>query len=108
MPGRSQRHMIEHSDIFSADASGRFRPRRVSDIPNQTTNTTATLATATRFSGYPGLIYSATGLPTGKTINASTGLISGTSSTGSFLNCRVTVRNSYGQVASNIFTWTVA
>lgn len=106
MSGRSQRHMREFTGHYTADAAGNKRPRIVTAITNQATNTTATLGTSTNFSAYPAVTYSATGLPTTKTIHATTGLISGTSSTGSFTNCQVTARNAYGQV-TQFFTWTV-
>jgi subtilase family serine protease len=54
------------------------------------------------------LTYSATGLPTGLSINASTGLISGTpTATGTF-NVTVTVKDSTGATGSTSFTWTVS
>jgi Putative Ig domain len=53
------------------------------------------------------LTYSATGLPTGLSINSSTGLISGTpTATGSF-NVTVTAKDSTGATGSASFTWTI-
>ena len=53
------------------------------------------------------LTYAATGLPTGLSINASTGLISGTpTATGTF-NANVTATDGTGASGSTAFTWTV-
>ncbi|MCB5177886.1 M4 family metallopeptidase [Streptomyces antimicrobicus] len=53
------------------------------------------------------LSYSATGLPTGLSINSSTGLISGTASTAGTYNVTVTVRDAANQTGTASFTWTV-
>jgi subtilase family serine protease len=53
------------------------------------------------------LTYSATGLPTGLSINSSTGLISGTASTAGTYNVTVTAQDSTGASGSASFTWTV-
>ncbi len=54
------------------------------------------------------LTYSATGLPTGLSINSSTGLISGTpSATGTF-NVTVTAKDSTNATGSASFTWTIS
>jgi hypothetical protein len=105
---RSQRHMIEHRDIYPTDSAGNRRPRLLTSITNRNTNTTATIDVSSNFQAYPGVTYSASGLPTGKTISATTGVISGTSSTGVFASCRVTARNNHGSQVSNTFSWTVA
>jgi hypothetical protein len=106
MPTRSQRHMREFAH-YAADSTGQAVPKLRTNIANQSTNTTATLNVFNNFSGYPKQ-FSATGLPTGKTINATTGVISGTSSTGTFAACVVTVVNGFGRATSNTFSWTVA
>ncbi|MEV7420233.1 M4 family metallopeptidase [Streptomyces sp. NPDC089919] len=53
------------------------------------------------------LTYSATGLPTGLSINSSTGLISGTASTAGTYNPVVTVKDSANQTGTASFQWTV-
>ncbi|RSS84244.1 M4 family metallopeptidase [Streptomyces sp. WAC06614] len=53
------------------------------------------------------LTYSATGLPTGLSINSSTGLITGTANTAGTYNVTVTVRDSANQTGTASFTWTV-
>ncbi|MBO0839949.1 MAG: putative Ig domain-containing protein [Sciscionella sp.] len=53
------------------------------------------------------LTYSASGLPTGLSINSSTGLISGTPSANGTFNVTVTVKDSTGASGSTSFTWTI-
>ncbi|GAB2731017.1 putative Ig domain-containing protein [Kitasatospora kifunensis] len=53
------------------------------------------------------LSYAATGLPTGLSINSSTGLISGTASTAGSYSVTVTVTDSTGASGSTTFGWTV-
>ncbi|MFC9925896.1 putative Ig domain-containing protein [Streptomyces sp. NPDC127190] len=53
------------------------------------------------------LTYSATGLPTGLSINSSSGLISGTASTAGTYQVTVTAKDSTGATGSTSFTWTV-
>ncbi|MEV4439078.1 M4 family metallopeptidase [Streptomyces sp. NPDC049577] len=53
------------------------------------------------------LTYSATGLPAGLSINASTGLISGTPTTTGTSNVTVTVKDGAGKTGSASFKWTV-
>lgn len=106
MAGRSQAHMREYIH-YNGDAFGNEKPRLVSNITNKTTGVSVNTATATSFDGYP-RTYSATGLPTGTSINASTGVITGTATVGTYNSCVVTVVNAYGRVSSNTFTWTVS
>src|SRR5262249_47491931 len=54
------------------------------------------------------LTYSASGLPPGLSINASTGLISGTLTTAGTYSVTATVNDGHGGTASQSFTWTVA
>ncbi|MFE0387752.1 putative Ig domain-containing protein [Streptomyces bungoensis] len=53
------------------------------------------------------LTYSASGLPTGLSINSSSGLISGTASTAGTYQVTVTAKDSTGASGSTSFTWTV-
>ncbi|MER6204435.1 putative Ig domain-containing protein [Streptomyces sp. NPDC001642] len=54
------------------------------------------------------LTYSASGLPTGLSINSSTGLISGTASTAGTYAVTVTATDSTGASGSASFTWTIS
>ncbi|MEU6389322.1 M4 family metallopeptidase [Streptomyces sp. NPDC046939] len=54
------------------------------------------------------LTYSATGLPAGLSINASTGVISGTPSTAGTYSTTVTVKDSGGATGTATFSWTVS
>ena len=54
------------------------------------------------------LTYSATGLPDGLSINASTGLISGTPTTAQTASVTVTVHDTTGAHGSASFTWTIS
>ncbi|WP_323182114.1 putative Ig domain-containing protein [Kitasatospora purpeofusca] len=52
--------------------------------------------------------YSATGLPAGLSINASTGVISGTASTAGTYNVTVTAKDAANKTGSTSFTWVVS
>ncbi|MFR0358150.1 putative Ig domain-containing protein [Streptomyces sediminimaris] len=54
------------------------------------------------------LTYSASGLPTGLSINSSTGVISGTASTAGTYQVTVTAKDSTGASGSASFSWTVS
>jgi serine protease len=54
------------------------------------------------------LTYSATGLPTGLSINSSSGLISGTPSAAGTFSVTVTARDTTGASGSASFTWTIS
>jgi subtilase family serine protease len=75
---------------------------------------TGTVGTATSLqisatdSGGAALTYSASGLPTGLSINASSGLISGTPSAAGTFTVTVTASDSTGASGSTSFTWTIA
>ena len=54
------------------------------------------------------LTWSATGLPAGLTINASTGLVSGTPTAAATSNVTVTAKDTTGATGSTSFTWTIS
>ncbi|NUR04882.1 MAG: hypothetical protein HOY79_52810 [Streptomyces sp.] len=72
-----------------------------------TTGSSVSLQIKATDSGGAALTYSASGLPTGLSINSSTGLISGTASTAGTYQVTVTAKDSTGASGSTSFTWTV-
>ncbi|MFE2560053.1 M4 family metallopeptidase [Streptomyces sp. NPDC059352] len=76
--------------------------------PRTTLVNAATSLQIQAFSTNPGpLTYTATGLPAGLTINASTGLISGTPTTLGTSNVTVTAKDSTNATGTTSFTWNV-
>jgi subtilase family serine protease len=79
--------------------------------PGSQTGTVGTAAslqiTATDSASGQTLTYSATGLPTGLSINSSTGLISGTPTTSGSYSVTVTAKDTTGASGSASFTWTI-
>ncbi len=80
--------------------------------PGNLTSTVGTAASvqvhATDSASGQTLTYSATGLPAGLSINASSGLISGTPTTAGSSTTVVTVRDGTGATGTTSFTWTVS
>ncbi|MEU6284235.1 putative Ig domain-containing protein, partial [Streptomyces sp. NPDC047028] len=81
----------------------------VTNPGNQSTTTGDSVSLQIHASDSAGaaLTYSATGLPTGLSINGSTGLISGTASTAGTYQVTVTAKDSTGATGATSFTWTV-
>ncbi|MCH0561527.1 putative Ig domain-containing protein, partial [Streptomyces sp. MUM 16J] len=73
-----------------------------------TTGDSASLQINATDSAGASLTYSASGLPTGLSIDSSTGLISGTASTSGTYQVTVTATDSTGASGSTSFTWTVS
>jgi Zn-dependent metalloprotease len=70
-------------------------------------NTATSLQISASSSNGGALTYSATGLPTGLSINASTGLISGTPTTTGTYSVTVTAKDSTAATGSTTFSWTI-
>ena len=74
---------------------------------NTATGSSVNLTVTGSDSAGAALSWSATGLPTGLSINASTGVISGTANTAGTYSVTVTAQDSTGASGSASFTWTV-
>jgi len=96
--------------ITDAFTNGTQNSVTVTD-PGAQTGTVGTAAslqiTATDSAAGQTLAYSATGLPPGLAINATTGLISGTPTTGGTFSTTATATDTTGANGSATFTWTV-
>ncbi|WUD72185.1 M4 family metallopeptidase [Streptomyces sp. NBC_00510] len=75
---------------------------------NTVVNTAASLQIEAGTNNPGALTYSATGLPAGLSINASTGLISGTPTSVGLSNVTVTVKDSFNLTGSATFGWGVS
>ena len=94
---------------FNKTPSGGNGTVTVSNPGNQTATvgTAASLQISASDTAGGSLSYSATGLPAGLSINASSGLISGKPTTAGTSNVTVTATDSTGPAGSTSFTWTV-
>ncbi|MGW5537073.1 putative Ig domain-containing protein [Streptomyces sp. NPDC004009] len=95
---------------FTSGGGGGGNTVSVADPGSQSTTTgsSVSLQISASDSGGAALTYSATGLPTGLSINSSNGLISGTASTAGTYQVTVTAKDSTGASGATSFTWTVS
>ncbi|MEU9157524.1 M4 family metallopeptidase [Streptomyces sp. NPDC048417] len=75
---------------------------------SSTVGTAVSLQVSASSTNSGSLTYAATGLPTGLSINSSTGVISGTPTTAGTYSTTVTVTDSTGATGTASFTWTVS
>ncbi|MEU9141852.1 M4 family metallopeptidase [Streptomyces sp. NPDC048404] len=75
---------------------------------SSTVGTAVSLQVSASSTNTGSLTYSATGLPTGLSINTSTGAITGTPTTAGTYSTVVTVKDSTGATGTASFTWTVS
>jgi hypothetical protein len=95
---------ISHAIVGGGGSTG----PTVTNPGNQTgTVGTAASLTVTASGGTTPYTWSATGLPPGKTINASTGVISGTPTTAGTYSTTVTATDAAAKAGSASFSWTI-
>jgi len=99
----------EKSVMFSAGAPPANHPPTLTQPSNQTTYVGDAVSLALSASDVDGdtLAYSASGLPTGLSVNAASGVISGTASTVGTYNPSVTVSDGRGGTATATLSWSV-
>lgn len=98
---------------IAAFTSGGSNPGNTVTVTNPgaqtgTVGTAKSLQISASDSGGAALTYSATGLPAGLSINASSGLISGTPTAAGSSGVTVTAKDSTGASGSTTFTWTIS
>ncbi|MGW1777394.1 M4 family metallopeptidase [Streptomyces sp. NPDC002104] len=103
-----------YNNVANAWAGINVGPRIVSGVTvtnpgnqNTITGSAVSLQVQATSTNAGALSYAATGLPTGLSINASNGLISGTASTAGTYNVTVTVTDSANKTGTASFVWTV-
>ncbi|WP_037853301.1 putative Ig domain-containing protein [Streptomyces sp. NRRL S-340] len=94
---------------FTSGGGGTGNTVTVTNPGSQSTTTGGSVSLQIKAADSAGaaLTYSATGLPTGLSVNSSTGLITGTASTAGTYQVTVTAKDSTGASGSTSFTWTV-